>query len=79
MSWLRPATPEEIAAHEAKLKAEAQAAEDAKLVFGARVMHEGKEFRLCIDRPANDGEWLLSRKGANDAFWVPRNDFTLLP
>ena len=80
----RPATSEEIAAHEAKLKAEAQAAEDAKLVFGARVKmvtssREGflmgpmcdadNDYRVAID-PEN---------GFAQVVYAQRNEFTLLP
>lgn len=78
---LRPATPEEIAAHEAKEKAEAQAAEDAKLVFGARVKYMGGEARLACEGPDSSGSYLLCHQNGDTvmALWRKRNEFTLLP
>ena len=82
--YMRPATSAEVTAHEAKLKAEAQAAEDAKLVFGARVKmvtssREGflmgpmcdadNDYRVAID-PEN---------GFAQVVYAQRNEFTLLP
>lgn len=79
----RPATPEEIAAHEAKVKAEAQAAEDAKLVFGARVesVRNRIEYRLACDSPDANGKYRLAPKQAchYDAPMLERHEFTLLP
>lgn len=78
----RPATPEEIAAHEAKLKAEAQAAEDAKLVFGARVECEGREWYIASITPDKGGHYLIARTdnaGLYMSWRRQRNEFTLLP
>ena len=82
MSWLRPATPEEIAAHEAK--AEAQAAEDAKLVFGARVEVKGREneiWKIGCDEPTDEGYWRLcpSKCGNLNTMTAKSHEFTLLP
>ena len=78
----RPATPEEIAAHEAK--AEAQAAEDAKLVFGARVEVKGREneiWKIGCDEPTDEGYWRLcpSKCGNLNTMTAKRHEFTLLP
>ena len=78
----RPATPEEIAAHEAK--AEAQAAEDAKLVFGARVEVKGREneiWKIGCDEPTDEGYWRLcpSKCGNLNTMTAKRHQFTLLP
>lgn len=78
----RPATPEEIAAHEAK--AEAQAAEDAKLVFGARVEVKGREneiWKIGCDEPTDEGYWRLcpSKCGNLNTMTAKSHEFTLLP
>ena len=75
-------SPEEIAAHEAKLKAEAQAAEDAKLVFGARVECEGREWYIASITPDKGGHYLIARTdnaGLYMSWRRQRNEFTLLP
>lgn len=65
-------------AHEARLKAEAQAAEDAKLVFGAKVeyaltegvyLYTNKKGLHCISLKAEDVY----------VVFVKRHEFTLLP
>jgi len=82
----RPATPEEIAAHEAKVKAEAQAAEDAKLVFGAPVEHEHKGRGIWMSKNDRDGLHELAflnigeRRQHNwHTMHCERHEFTLLP
>ena len=75
-------SPEEIASHEAKLKAEAQAAEDAKLVFGARVECEGREWYIASITPDKGGHYLIARTdnaGLYMSWRRQRNEFTLLP
>ena len=75
-------SPEEIAAHEAKVKAEAQAAEDAKLVFGARVECEGREWYIASITPDKGGHYLIARTdnaGLYMSWRRQRNEFTLLP
>ena len=81
VSCIRPATPEEIAAHEAKVKAEAQSAEDAKLVFGARVKQnsDGLVARIAMDKPTPSGKWMLSVPNEAHVIWLDRHEFTLLP
>ena len=79
---LEKLSPEEIAAHEAKLKAEAQAAEDAKLVFGARVECEGREWYIASITPDKGGHYLIARTdnaGLYMSWRRQRNEFTLLP
>ena len=77
-------SPEEIASHEAKVKAEAQAAEDAKLVFGARVEVKGREneiWKIGCDEPTDEGYWRLcpSKCGNLNTMTAKRHEFTLLP
>jgi hypothetical protein len=74
----RSATPEEIAAHEAKGKADAQAAEDARLVFGARVLCDNSPWRIACDMPLADKWRLVPDKNTGSAMWVRRNEFTLI-
>ena len=78
---LEKLSPEEIAAHEAKLKAEAQAAEDAKLVFGARVKWNDNSPHTVLGRSPHDPiYWLLwCPKFPVQVQEVRRNEFTLLP
>jgi hypothetical protein len=82
-SYRKP-TPEEIAAHEAKVKAEAQAAEDAKLVFGARVEHisRGKGIWMGMDGILHELAFLNHGEGRLHQWSIvtcPRLTFTLLP
>ena len=68
-------------AHEARLKAEAQAAEDAKLVFGARVKWNDNSPHTVLGRSPHDPiYWLLwCPKFPVQVQEVRRHEFTLLP
>ena len=79
--FMRPATSAEVTAHEAKVKAEAQSAEDAKLVFGARVKWNDNSPHTVLGRSPHDPiYWLLwCPKFPVQVQEVRRNEFTLLP
>jgi len=78
---IRPATPAEIADHEAKIKAKEEEQKLARLKPGVPIKYEGERWIIGSEGPSADGRWLVSKWDANyslQAMHLRPSSFTII-